>query len=126
MVVLLLIVSAVGVTNTLTINVLEQTREIGLLRIVAMTQVQVRKTIFTQAMIMALLALVPGILAGIAVAYLINLAMLPVTGHAVSFTLHPWLLIGGLVIGLLVVSFAAWFPARRASHLDLPTALRMA
>ena len=37
MVVLLLVVSAVGVTNTLTINVLEQTREIGLLRIVAMT-----------------------------------------------------------------------------------------
>ena len=60
------------------------------------------------------------------VAYLINLAMLPVTGHAVDFTLHPWLLVGGLVIGLLVVSLAAWFPANRASRLDLPTALRMA
>ena len=126
MVALLLIVSAVGVTNTLTINVLEQTREIGLLRVVAMTQGQVRKTIFTQAMIMALLALVPGILAGIGVAYLINLAMLPVTGHAVGFTLHPWLLVGGLIIGLLVVSFAAWLPANRASRLDLPTALRTA
>jgi putative ABC transport system permease protein len=126
MVVLLLVVSAVGVTNTLTINVLEQTREIGLLRVVAMTQAQVRKTIFTQAMIMALLALVPGIFAGIMVAYLINLAMLPVTGHSVGFTLHPWLLVGGLVIGLLVVSLAAWLPANRASRLDLPTALRMA
>src|SRR5262249_17821968 len=96
MVVLLLVISSVGVTNTLTINVLEQTREIGLLRIVAMTQPQVRRTIFTQAMIMATLALVPGVAAGIAVAYLINLAMLPVLGHAVDFTLHPELLIGGL------------------------------
>jgi putative ABC transport system permease protein len=124
MVVLLLLVSGVGVTNTLTINVLEQTREIGLLRIVAMTRNQVRKTVFTQAMIMAILALVPGIIAGVSIAYLINLAMLPVTGHAVDFTFHPWLLSGGFVVGLLVVSLAAWFPANRASQLDLPTALR--
>jgi putative ABC transport system permease protein len=81
MVVLALLVSAVGVTNTLTINVLEQTRELGLLRIVAMTQAQVRKTVFTQAVIMALLALVPGIIAGVSVAYLINLSMMPVVGH---------------------------------------------
>jgi putative ABC transport system permease protein len=120
----LLLVSAVGVTNTLTINVLEQTREIGLLRIVAMTASQVRKTIFSQALIMGLLALVPGVVAGLAVAYLINTAMLPVTGHAVDFTLHPWLLVGGFTLGMLVVCFAAWFPARRASKLDLPTALR--
>ena len=93
MVVLGLMVSAVGVTNTLTINVLEQTRELGLLRIVAMTQNQVRKTIFTQAMIMALLALMPGIVAGVAVAYLINVAMMPVLGHPVQFTFHPVLLV---------------------------------
>jgi putative ABC transport system permease protein len=126
MVVLGLMVSSVGVTNTLTINVLEQTREIGLLRIVAMTRNQVRRTIFTQAMIIAILALVPGIIAGVAVAYLINLSMMPVTGHAVKFTLHPLLLGGGFVIGLIIVSLAAWFPANRASRLDLPTALRMA
>ena len=52
-------------------------------------------------------------------------AMLPVTGHAVDFTFHPWLLSGGFVLGLLVVSLAAWFPANRGSQLDLPTALRM-
>jgi putative ABC transport system permease protein len=86
----------------------------------------VRKTIFSQAMIVALLALVPGILAGVAVAYLINLSMLPVTGHVVDFTVRPTLLFGGLVIGILVVSLAAWFPANRASRLDLPTALRTA
>jgi ABC-type antimicrobial peptide transport system permease subunit len=50
--------------------------------------------------------------------------MLPVTGHAVNFTLHPALMIGGFVIGMLVVTLAAWFPANRASQLDLPTALR--
>jgi putative ABC transport system permease protein len=124
LVVLLPLVSGVGVINTLTINVLEQTREIGLLRIVAMTCNQVRKTIFTQATIIAVMALVPGLLAGVAIAYLFNLAMPQVTGHVVDFTLHPWLLVGGFVVGLIVISLAAWFPANRASKLDLPTALR--
>ncbi len=41
--------AAFGVVNTLTMNVLEQTRELGLLRIVAMTRGQVRKAILTQA-----------------------------------------------------------------------------
>jgi putative ABC transport system permease protein len=125
MVVLALGVASIGVTNTLTINVLEQTRELGLLRAVAMTQRQVRKTILTQAMIMALLALVPGVVAGVAIAYLINLATLPMTGHAVEFRLHPGLLAGSLVAGMIVVAVAAWIPANRAARLDLPTTLRM-
>jgi putative ABC transport system permease protein len=124
MVVLLLLVSAVGVTNTLTINVLEQTREVGLLRIVAMTQAQVRKTVFTQAVIIGLLALVPGIVAGVSVAYLINLATMSVIGHPVVFKFHPLLLGGGLLAGFAVVAFAAMFPANRAAKLDLLDALR--
>jgi putative ABC transport system permease protein len=125
MVVLALAVASIGVTNTLTINVLEQTRELGLLRAVAMTQHQVRKTILTQAMIMALLALVPGVIAGVAIAYLINLATLPMTGHAVEFKLHSELLVGSVVAGMIVVALAAWIPANRAARLDLPTTLRM-
>jgi putative ABC transport system permease protein len=124
MVVLGLLVSAVGVTNTLTINVLEQTRELGLLRIVAMTQAQVRKTIFTQAVMMGLLALIPGIIAGVSVAFLINLATTTVIGHPVKFTFHPLLLGGGLLAGFAVVALAAWFPANRAAKLDLLEALR--
>jgi putative ABC transport system permease protein len=89
-----------------------------------MTQNQVRKTVFTQAVIMALLALVPGILAGVSVAYIINVAMTPIIGHPVAFTFHPGLLLGGFVAGLAVVACAAWFPADRAARLDLLDALR--
>ena len=46
-----LIVGAFGIANTLTMNVLEQTRELALLRVVAMTRWQVRKTILSQAAI---------------------------------------------------------------------------
>jgi putative ABC transport system permease protein len=66
------LVAAIGVTNTLTMNVLEQTAELGILRIVAMTRGQVRKTIFTQAAIIGGAALVPGVPAGVGIAYLIR------------------------------------------------------
>ena len=89
MVVLLLLVAAFGVANTLTMNVLEQTRELGLLRIIAMTRDQVRKTIFAQALMIGLLALIPGIIAGFGIAYLINLATLPVIGHPVEAAVPP-------------------------------------
>ena len=50
-----LIVAAFGVVNTLGMNVLEQTRELGLLRVVAMTRGQVRKAIVAQAAMLGLL-----------------------------------------------------------------------
>lgn len=126
MVVLGLVVAAFGVTNTLMMTVLEQTREFGLLRVVAMTRNQVRKTVFAQALVMGILALVPGVVAGVGVAYLIHLATEPVIGHPVKFEPHPWLLASGLVFGLIIVTLAAWLPAERASRLELTEALRTA
>ena len=60
-----LVVAAFGVANTLGMNVLEQTRELGLLRVVAMTPGQVRKTIMAQAAMLGMIGVVPGLLAGV-------------------------------------------------------------
>ncbi|MHB9076805.1 MAG: ABC transporter permease [Pirellulaceae bacterium] len=118
-----LIVAAFGVVNTLGMNVLEQTRELGLLRVVAMTRGQVRKTIMAQAAMLGLLGVVPGLLAGLAMAYVMNLSTLPVTGHPVAFTLHPLLLFGGFLAAMTIVLTAAWIPAERAARLELASAL---
>ena len=123
MVALGLVVAAFGVANTLTMNVLEQTRELGLLRILAMTRQQVRKMIVAQAIMMGLIALVPGILAGVAVAYLINLATMSIIGHAVAFSIHPLLMAAGLIVGIVIVMGAAWLPAERAARVELNKAL---
>jgi len=118
------VVAAFGVVNTLTMNVLEQTRELGLLRIVAMTRSQVRKTIFSQAVIIGFIGLGPGTLVGVSVAYLINLAMTPALGHPVEFTFRPALLAASFAAGFVMVVAAAWFPAERAARLDLTKALQ--
>jgi len=117
------VVAAFGVVNTLTMNVLEQTRELGLLRIVAMTRLQVRRTIVMQALIIGLVGLPPGIILGVAIAYVINLAMMPSFGHRVDFELHPWMLLGTATGALLIVLIAAIIPARRATRINVVEAL---
>ncbi len=119
-----LIVGAFGIANTLTMNVLEQTRELALLRVVAMTRRQVRKTILSQAAIIGLIGLLLGIAGGICGAYVINLASVPLMGYAPDFALHPSLMAVCFGLGLVVILAAAWLPAERAARLNLLIALQ--
>jgi putative ABC transport system permease protein len=119
-----LVVGAFAIANTLTMNVLEQTRELALLRVVAMTRWQVRKNILAQATIIGCIGLSSGIVGGIIGAYVMNLSSLPLTGHAPAFAMHPLLFSICFAIGLLLIIAAAWLPAERAARLNLLIALQ--
>jgi putative ABC transport system permease protein len=117
------VVASFGLANTLTMNVLEQTRELALLRVVAMTRHQVRKLIFAQAVLMGAVSLLPALAAGVGVAYMINLLTLPVTGHAIPFSLHPVMMALVFVAAYLMVVAVAWLPAERAARLSTSACL---
>jgi putative ABC transport system permease protein len=119
-----LVVAAFGIANTLTMNVLEQTRELGLLRVVAMTRRQVRRTILSQAVIMGLIGLVPGVVVGSGLAYLINLTTQPEFGHTIDFMLRPAMVAICFTAACLIVIATAWLPAERAARLELVRALQ--
>jgi putative ABC transport system permease protein len=121
---LLFVVASLGIVNTLTMNVLEQTRELGLLRAVAMTRRQIRKLILAQALAVAAISLIPGLVAGVAIAFLLNRATYPVLGHPVDFRVDPLLLVGTLVVALVISLAAAWLPAGRAARLQVIEALK--
>ncbi len=87
------IIAAMGLVNTLTMNILEQTREIGMLRVVAMTRGQVRRMVLAQALLLGVIGLVPGALAGIFVAYVISLSAMSILGHNVVFELRYGMII---------------------------------
>jgi putative ABC transport system permease protein len=118
------VVAGFGVFNTLTMNVLEQTRELGLLRVVAMTRRQIRKTILSQAVILGGAGIGPGTVVGLGLAYLINLATMTAIGHPVEFQVHPLLLAGSFAGAFAMVLAAAWLPAERAARLNLTEALQ--
>ncbi len=121
---LALLVASFGIVNTLTMNVLEQTREIGLLCAVAMTRRQMRWMILIQAAIIGLIGLFPGVLAGAVLAFLMNTGTLPLLGHPINFNLSPALLVVTFTGAIVMVLLAAWAPALRASRLNVIVALR--
>ena len=122
--VLALIVGAFAVANTLTMNVLEQTRELALLRVVAMTRWQVRKTILAQALTIGAIGMLTGTVGGMIGAYVMNVCSAQLLGHAPLFALHPALMLGCVGVGLVVILAAAWLPAERAARLNLLIALQ--
>ncbi len=117
------LIATMGLVNTLTMNILEQTREIGMLRVVAMTRGQVRRMIFAQATLLGLIGLVPGAIAGMFVAYAISLSAQSVLGHAIAFHFRPGLVLGCLSVGIVVVMLSSLIPAERAARLQLSSAL---
>ena len=116
-------IATIGLVNTLTMNILEQTREIGMLRVVAMTRGQVRRMIFAQATLVGLIGLIPGAVAGVFVAYSIGLSAQAVLGREIVFHFRPGLVLGCLVAGIVVVMLASLIPAERAARLQLSAAL---
>ena len=118
------VIAAFGLVNTLAMNILEQTREIGMLRVVAMTRNQVRKMIVSQALIIGLIGLLPGALMAIWIAYLINLPSYQVIGRDIEFRIYPWLLVGGVVFELVVIVVASMIPAERAARINVSSALQ--
>jgi putative ABC transport system permease protein len=119
-----LLVASLGVTNTLSMNVLEQTRELTILRVVGTTRRQTRRTIAAQAAMLGTMGLAPGVLLGAAVAWIINRSLAVAIGHPVAFHFHPLLLGGGFVVAMALVLLSAWLPARRAASLEPIEALR--
>jgi putative ABC transport system permease protein len=124
LVVLVFVVSALGVVNTLTMNVLEQTRALGLLRAVALKRGQVRKLVVCQALVLGVVSLLPGVVLGVFLAYLMNQSTTAVLGQAVVFHLDA-AVVGGCVFGALAVAvLASLLPARRAARLQVIQALQ--
>jgi putative ABC transport system permease protein len=114
------LVSLLGMINTLVLSVMERTRELGLLRAVGMTRLQVRRMIRHESVITALIGAALGLPLGILLAALATQALSDI---GVAFA------VPGPALALLVLAatlagvFAAIFPARRASRLNVLDAL---
>ncbi|MCX7683344.1 MAG: FtsX-like permease family protein, partial [Anaerolineae bacterium] len=122
-VVVLALPSLVALVNTLVINVIERTREIGLLRAVGATRRQIRRMILAESLLLAATGTAFGILAGLWLGYVV-IGALKVAG----FTLPYYFPFGGILftvaVGLLFGVLASLIPARRAARLDVVRALQ--
>jgi putative ABC transport system permease protein len=126
-----LIVSTLGIVNTMITSVLERTREIGIFKAVGATSWQVQAVFLTESALIgliggalglgiAVLAMFPG--DAIAAGIIAERAAVPYNGSV--FVVPVWLAVAGPALGTATAVLAAIVPARRASRIDPVKALR--
>jgi putative ABC transport system permease protein len=124
-----LIVSAIGMFNTMTVLLLERTNEIGIMRSIGVTRNDVRKLFMFEAMIMGFLGGLGGVLLGHLGGVLanlgINLLARSFGGQALSLFSRPFSFIIIIIIFSTIIGFITGiFPAQRAAKIKPLDALR--
>ena len=115
------VVSLFGMVNTLVLAVYERTRELGMLRAVGMTRRQARRMIRHESIITALIGAAMGIPLGLFLAALITQAL---SKYGVGFSLPLIELVAFTAVAIVAGVLAAIIPARRASKINVLSALQ--
>jgi ABC-type transport system, involved in lipoprotein release, permease component len=116
------LIAALGIVNTLTMNVIERVREIGILRAAGMTRRQVWRSVVVEAGILGLAGAILGVVLGLIVGGL----MVVLAGGRLDVAADvPWQIVGlSLLLGVAVAMLSAAYPARLASRLPIVRAVQ--
>ncbi|UNO43305.1 ABC transporter permease [Streptomyces sp. MST-110588] len=116
-----LLIAVFGVVNTLVLSVMERTREIGVIRAVGATRLQVRRTIRVESIVISLFGALLGVVVGVPAGAVMQHAMF---GQRLwDFTL-PLTVIGPALAGIGAAAvLAAMWPARRAARTNMLVAI---
>ncbi|AHY46017.1 MacB-like periplasmic core domain [Rubrobacter radiotolerans] len=116
-------VSAFGVVNTLSMSVFERTREIGILRAVGTTRLQVGRLIVDEGVIISLIGCLLGVAVGSLLGYLFVLGT-SAGGFEVAFFYPTRPAIAALLSGFIIGALAGLLPARTAARKNVVEAVQ--
>lgn len=124
-----LFVASLGMFNTLTVSLLERTREVGLMKSMGMRSFEVRELFLTESMIMGLAGGILGLLLGIILGKTLSLGLsvlsLSQGSGFIDVSIVPWTFAAAIIGTSLLVGFlTGLFPARRATRISALNALR--
>ncbi|MCA9361248.1 ABC transporter permease [Candidatus Kaiserbacteria bacterium] len=124
-----LLVSAIGMFNTMTVTLLERTKEIGIMRTIGAAPADIKWLFVSESIIVGFLGGLSGILMGVTlglvVNLLLNLAASQFGGQSVNlFSFPMWFLVFIALFSATVGYLTGIFPARRAATLNPLDAIR--
>ncbi len=124
-----LVVSAIGMFNTMTVTLLERTGEIGIMRTLGASSRDIQVLFISEAVIVGFLGGVVGISIGVGIGFalntMVNVAASNFGGKSVSLFAYPLSFILFIATFSAVVGFLTGvFPARRAAALNPLDAIR--
>ena len=116
-----LVIAFIGIANTIALSVIERTRELGLLRAVGMTRRQTRRMVLGEGVIISVFGTILGTALGVLFGATI-VSILP--NDFISILAIPWRTLAiYLIIATAAGILSSFFPARRASRLNVLDAI---
>ena len=124
-----LVVSSIGMFNTMTVTLLERTKEIGIMRTIGAAPVDIFILFLVESTIIAFLGGIIGIAIGVIVGVILNLTLNALAtqfgGVAVSLFAYPlWFILFIAGFSAVVGFLTGIFPSRRASRINPLDAIR--
>jgi len=118
-----LIVATIGMVNTMTVSLLERTQEIGIMKVLGVSDGDVRRLFLLEASIIGGLGGLSGLVMGITLSQgfnmLINVLAHNLGGKSVSLFYYPSWFILSIVISALIIGFlTGLIPSQRAAKMD--------
>ncbi len=116
-----MLVSGIGVANTMMMSIAERTREVGVLKVIGTELGDISALFLTEAAMIGIM----GGLAGLGLSFLMQ-RLLPLLflEDGVASVIPLWLALAGVAFAGLAALLAALIPARRAMRISLNAALR--
>lgn len=125
-----MIIAVLGMLNTLTISLLERTKEIGLLITMGARPPDINRLFMIEAVLLSLIGGVIGVFGAWLLGLIVNLYLTHMAGtRGVSLTIRffampLYLVLGALIFIVLVGMAVVFYPARRASRINPVEVLR--
>jgi putative ABC transport system permease protein len=115
------LISLVGIVNTLVLAVYERTREIGMLRAIGQSRWQTAWEVLEESALTSLIGGLLGTALGVVFAYIVTAEFV---GRGITFAVPVSSLALFLIAAVAAGVLAAVIPAQRAAHLDILETLR--
>ncbi len=119
-----LLVAGIGIMNTMLMNVLERTREIGVMKAIGATNKRVLSMFVVEAALIGLIGGIVGTVLGYLIAFAFSGFAVNFVGLALRIVIDPSIVALGLGFATIVGVVCGTYPAYRASKLDPVEALR--
>jgi putative ABC transport system permease protein len=118
--IILAVIGGLGLTGTMGLNILERTREIGVLRAVGASHFSIRQVVVVEGVSVALISWVLSALVSYPVGRLLAEALIRTSfGTQASFSYSPWGLLVWMAVVILIGVFASLAPAHNAARLTV-------
>jgi ABC-type lipoprotein export system ATPase subunit/ABC-type lipoprotein release transport system permease subunit len=123
------VIAILGMINTLTVSLMERTREVGLLKSIGMQSEEVKKLFITESMLISFFGGVSGLIIGTFMGLVISAIISGISvsrgGDYLIVSKLPLYLIGGVIVVSVIIGYlTGLYPSRRAVKMSPLDALR--